>query len=142
MEWFQGREAPYLIVDLVRASNDHAELGFMSDGRRLNVLLSRQKQALIIFGDKACVKPMVTGVEQEDEMVAQRRNDSNRHLIKVFAWFEKKGRSVDIATDSLPNNYVRLRTIKASTDDDEEDQPDSSGQTDWENAPNSSGQTD
>ena len=51
-EWFMGREALYMIVALVRGSNDHGELGFMSDGSRLNVLLSRQKQALVIFGDK------------------------------------------------------------------------------------------
>lgn len=33
-EWFQGREAPYLIIEFVRASNDLGELGFMSEGRR------------------------------------------------------------------------------------------------------------
>ena len=40
-EWFMGRKALYMIVDLVRGSNDHGELGFMSEGRRLNVLLPR-----------------------------------------------------------------------------------------------------
>ena len=56
IEWFQGREAPHMIVDFVRGSNDFGDLGFMSEGRRLNVLLSRQKEALVIVGDKDCVK--------------------------------------------------------------------------------------
>ena len=75
-----------MIINLVRVSNDLGELGFMSDGRRLKMLLSRQKQTLIIFGDKDCVKTTVTGDEREDEMVAKRRNEANRHLLKVLAW--------------------------------------------------------
>lgn len=71
-------------------------------------------------------------------MVAKRRNGSSRYLIKVFAWLEKKGRSVDVPTDSLPNDFVQLKPIKTSTNDDEEDQPYSSSQTDRNNVPSSS----
>ena len=58
----------------------------MSEGRRLKVLLSRQKQALVIFGDKDCVLPLVVGSKDEDEREANRRNTENRHLIKMLAW--------------------------------------------------------
>ena len=122
-EWFQGREADYLIVDLVRATNDIAQLGFMSEGRRLNVLLSRQKQAVVIFGDKDCVKPLLTGDEKEDARMVKRCNHNNRHLIKVFAWLDKKGRCVDVPTDSLPKNYVQLNEINATNNDNTDDQP-------------------
>lgn len=47
-EWWQGKQAPCMVVDLVRASNDEGLLGFTSD---LNVILSRQEHALTIVGD-------------------------------------------------------------------------------------------
>lgn len=61
------------------------------------------------------VKPIVTGFNKQDAMAAKRRNDRSRHLIKVFAWLEKKGRSPSMyPMDSLPNDYVQLEPIEAS----------------------------
>ncbi|MBC2202384.1 IGHMBP2 family helicase, partial [Listeria welshimeri] len=47
---FQGSEKDIIIYSVVR-SNNQAELGFLSDERRLNVSLSRAKQQLFIVGN-------------------------------------------------------------------------------------------
>ncbi len=48
---FQGRENDLVIISFVR-SNDIDALGFLKDGRRLNVSLSRAKKKLILVGSK------------------------------------------------------------------------------------------
>ncbi|KAK6513691.1 hypothetical protein TWF506_008130 [Arthrobotrys conoides] len=49
---FQGRECPYVIVDLVRSTiRDSRILGFLRDHRRINVAISRAEFKTIIFGD-------------------------------------------------------------------------------------------
>jgi hypothetical protein len=49
---FQGNQADVIVVSLVR--NNHAKrgqgLGFLADGRRLNVLLNRAKRKLVLVG--------------------------------------------------------------------------------------------
>lgn len=47
---FQGRDADVCIYSVTR-SNDHQQLGFQRERRRLNVALSRAKDALVIVGD-------------------------------------------------------------------------------------------
>jgi ATP-dependent RNA/DNA helicase IGHMBP2 len=54
VDGFQGREAEAIIVDLVRC-NDQAELGFLSDTRRMNVALTRARRLLIVIGDSATI---------------------------------------------------------------------------------------
>lgn len=49
---FQGREKEAIVCSFVR-SNDRGELGFVSDGRRLTVALTRARRCLIGIGDSA-----------------------------------------------------------------------------------------
>ncbi|MEJ7601944.1 MAG: AAA domain-containing protein [Kofleriaceae bacterium] len=52
VDGFQGREKEAVIVDLVR-SNEHGEIGFLANTRRMNVALTRARRALIVVADSA-----------------------------------------------------------------------------------------
>jgi superfamily I DNA and/or RNA helicase len=52
VDGFQGREKEAVIVDLVR-SNDHGEIGFLADTRRMNVALTRARRFLLVVADSA-----------------------------------------------------------------------------------------
>ena len=131
-EWFQGREAPYMIVDLVRGSNDFGDLGFMSEGRRLNVLFSRAKEALVIVGDKDCVKYSGTGDKKEDDKIEKRRNENNRHLLKAFAWLDEHGRRYDVPADTISSTYIDLEPpVEESEKVDDVAQVDPASQGEW-----------
>lgn len=52
IDGFQGQECDLVAISLVR-SNDHNEIGFLSDTRRMNVALTRARKKLVVFGDSA-----------------------------------------------------------------------------------------
>ncbi len=47
---FQGQERDVIYISLVR-SNDHGEIGFLADHRRMNVAMTRARRKLIMIGD-------------------------------------------------------------------------------------------
>jgi superfamily I DNA and/or RNA helicase len=49
---FQGREKEAVLVDLVR-SNEHGEIGFLANIRRMNVALTRARRFLLVVADSA-----------------------------------------------------------------------------------------
>ncbi len=51
VDGFQGREKEIILISLVR-SNDENEIGFLVNEQRMNVLLTRAKCAMIVFGNK------------------------------------------------------------------------------------------
>jgi len=54
IDGFQGQERDIIYISLVR-SNDNAEIGFLSDIRRMNVALTRAKMKLVVIGDSATI---------------------------------------------------------------------------------------
>lgn len=54
VDGFQGREKEATIVSLVRSNTD-AEVGFLSDTRRMNVAMTRARRLLIVIGDSATI---------------------------------------------------------------------------------------
>ena len=52
VDGFQGREKEAVIVDLVR-SNEHGEIGFLANTRRMNVALTRARRFLLVIADSA-----------------------------------------------------------------------------------------
>lgn len=54
VDGFQGREKPVIIISMVR-SNDDAEIGFLSDVRRMNVAVTRGQRQVVLIGDSETV---------------------------------------------------------------------------------------
>lgn len=54
IDGFQGEERDIIYISLVR-SNDHQEIGFLNDLRRMNVALTRAKKKLVVIGDSATI---------------------------------------------------------------------------------------
>lgn len=52
VDGFQGQERDIILISLVR-SNEHGQIGFLSDLRRMNVAMTRARMKLIIFGNIA-----------------------------------------------------------------------------------------
>ena len=76
-EYWQGKEAPVMLVDFVRAENDNGKVGFMNKKQRLNVLITRQQQGLFIIEDCESVSlyrdapPLELAQEEDPELAAQ-----------------------------------------------------------------------
>lgn len=129
-EWWQGNEADYIVIDLVRGNNDHAELGFMSDARRLNVLVSRMKMALVIVGDKDCTVPAVTGNQRDDKNKADDSTRKNKKVIAMFDFLKRNGRTVEVLQESLSEKYVSFKAA-----DPARSLPAAEPNDSWESAP-------
>ena len=52
VDGFQGQERDIILISLVR-SNEHGQIGFLSDLRRMNVAMTRARMKLIIIGHQA-----------------------------------------------------------------------------------------
>lgn len=127
--YWQGKELDYMFVDIVRASNDAADLGFVKDSRLLNVLITRQTVGLFIIGAERCVLTLAQQSERDnpihkDEAETFAEEESapkteaakaesktpedrkNATVIAIFDWMRQKGRVINIAKESLTEDYV------------------------------------
>jgi hypothetical protein len=57
---FQGEEADIVIVSIVR-SNDRGSIGFLKEEQRVNVLLSRARIGMFLFGNSECLRQSKAG---------------------------------------------------------------------------------
>lgn len=80
---FQGRDCDVVLYSTVR-SNKEARLGFLKDRRRLNVALSRARQALLIVGDVETLENGRAGSEGNpyQEVIQYLRDHSDECLIQ------------------------------------------------------------
>jgi superfamily I DNA and/or RNA helicase len=74
---FQGREKEAILCSFVR-SNDTGELGFVADGRRLTVALSRARRFVLAVGDSATLAAHRRFAEVFDQLA------ESEGLVSVF----------------------------------------------------------
>lgn len=79
----QGKEYPFVILDLVKIGGRGFSLGFITDVRRMCVGLSRAKNGLLILGNQDMIvgKYMSQGARGWEELVKDHRR---RNAIKVI----------------------------------------------------------
>jgi superfamily I DNA and/or RNA helicase len=85
VDGFQGREKDIIILSTVR-SNSSGHIGFLTDQRRLNVALTRAKDALLVVGNKRTLK-MATLSEWK---VADQDADGGIWR-RYIGWLEQRG---------------------------------------------------
>lgn len=94
---YQGQESDIVVASLVRSNPDH-DIGFLSSPERLNVLLSRARNALILIGNAATFKSAHTGRET---------------WTKLFSLLEEGGhffQGVPAKCENHPHNTALLST--------------------------------
>ncbi|KAF1854425.1 hypothetical protein Lal_00015661 [Lupinus albus] len=69
IDGFQGREADIIVFVTVRC-NEHREIGFLKDMRRMNVALTRARSALIVVGNRVT---LTEGTADEESAVMWRK---------------------------------------------------------------------
>ncbi|KAI1015790.1 hypothetical protein LB505_011985 [Fusarium chuoi] len=69
IDGFQGREADIIVFVTVRC-NEHRDIGFLKDMRRMNVALTRARSALIVVGNRVT---LTEGTADEESVVLWRK---------------------------------------------------------------------
>lgn len=86
---FQGNEADIVVVSLVKnhdAIRDIGGIGFLDESSRMNVLLSRAQQLLVLVGSKAFFEYQTSHVDADD------RTHSLSHWPRLLTVFERMRR--------------------------------------------------
>lgn len=112
-----------MVVDPVRAENDHGSLGFFRKKERLNLLLTRHTQHLFVVGDPTCCETDFAAanlsIEASERATADNTlavatsNPSDRRnvwMVKVLGWFQEHGRVSSMAMDKVTEAYVTVPT--------------------------------
>lgn len=103
VDGFQGREKAAVVISLVR-SNEKGEIGFLNEGRRMNVAVTRPRMCLVVVGDgqtllgrgvKGKIGKNNLGVREEGEEI-----EEQEFVREWVEWVEGKS-SVDVRYPSL-----------------------------------------
>lgn len=99
---FQGNQADVILVSLVR--NNHAKrgkgLGFLADGRRWNVLLSRAKRKLVLVGswEFLCSRFSAHRTLPDDDPMAELAK-----VVRALSRAFERGTAVRLPLHEIPN---------------------------------------
>jgi len=85
---FQGREKAVVVLSTVR-NNPQGRIGFLTDQRRLNVALTRAKDALFVVGNEQTLR-MATRSDWQEEQADSDSGVWRRYL----RWMDERGRVV------------------------------------------------
>ena len=107
-ESWQGKEREVMIVDFVRAANDDGSIGYMKIKKRLNVLITRQRQGVIIVGDPASVGADPDHPTEGSNAIKDDVVQDNRTMIKTLQYIMSRARFVVVEANSLAQTYVTL----------------------------------
>lgn len=72
IDGFQGREADIIVFVTVRC-NVYGDLGFLTDMRRLNVVMTRARAGIVLLGSKSTVTGIAAGVDPDESRMVWRR---------------------------------------------------------------------
>ncbi|XP_017124500.1 putative helicase MOV-10 [Drosophila elegans] len=121
VETYQGREKPIIIASLVRS---FANMGFMRNPRRVNVLLSRAKSLLILVGNPVTLrhhrdfKSIINSCKTQGTYLFKKKNSQDRPLFLPDMDEEESSdedSSSELEDDELTPWYARMP--KAIDDD-------------------------
>lgn len=103
VDGFQGREKAVVVISLVR-SNEEGEIGFLNEGRRMNVAATRPRMCLVVVGDGQTLlgrgvkgkggKNVLGGRKEKEEV------EEEEFVRRWVGWVEGKS-SVDVRYPSL-----------------------------------------
>ncbi|KAF8435216.1 P-loop containing nucleoside triphosphate hydrolase protein [Terfezia claveryi] len=100
IDGFQGREKDVVVISLVR-SNETGEIGFLREGRRMNVAVTRPRRCLVVIGDgrpwvgEAGTKKVNGEGGLGDEM------EEGEFVWRWIGWLEEAEIGVDVRYPSL-----------------------------------------
>lgn len=97
---FQGEEAQVVVISLVRSNQDR-QCGFLKTKNRINVLLSRAKHGMYIFGNSETYGT----VEMWSDVIAMLKQNGNFGTKLPLQCPRHKAKSIEI---SDPDEFVRL----------------------------------
>jgi hypothetical protein len=101
VDGFQGREAHVVLVSMVRANAGHS-VGFWADERRLNVVLTRARSALIVVGHPETLRDGLLFDQPSRPELSTRALGLQAWL----AWIERSGCCVGSVQELLPPPHV------------------------------------
>ena len=115
----QGHENNCTIFDIVLAATRIGGWGFVREGLRLNVAISRSIDHFVLICDLAALNPSAQHLQELDQLDDKERQDRERleretgkHLRGLFVYFEKKQMVHTVLAESLPEiAFVDMKPV-------------------------------